>query len=95
MIEEFEAEVPVSLTEEFILNPDALPKGIPRDWRYYRIEYGGCNEACFLEMPIYLPPRADSYIFDLLFEFWQTPEEDIKRQGDILADIFNIMLGVR
>ena len=63
-------EVYVSLTEEWVMNPSAMPKGL-EDWRYYRIEYGGHAESCVKELPIYLPMRADAYILDLLFEFWQ------------------------
>lgn len=45
-----------SLTEELIMNPDALPPKL-RGWRRYRIEYGfqcSCPEGC-----IYLPPGVD------------------------------------
>jgi hypothetical protein len=62
--------VPVSLTEQFILNYAALPPEFD-SWRYYRVEYGGCNEDCFKEMPIFLPPAADPEIIELLFELWQ------------------------
>lgn len=81
-------EVPVSLTEEFILNYDALPPEL-NGWRYYRIEYGGCNEDCFMERPIYLPPMANAYIFDLLFEFWQARSPKSRRK--ILHDIIQEM----
>ena len=43
------------VTEEIIMNPDALPDEL-RGWRRYRIEYGGHAEKCVLETPIYLPP---------------------------------------
>ena len=62
--------VPVSLTEEFIMNYSALPPEL-NGWRYYRIEYGGHAESCFMERPVMLPPMANAYIFDLLFDFWQ------------------------
>ncbi len=75
--------VPVSLTEEFILNWSAVPPEL-YGWRYYRIEYGGPNECCFMERPVYLPPRADAFIFDLLFDFWQTRG---KGRRKILHDI--------
>ena len=45
----------VDVTEEIIMNPDALPDEL-RGWRRYRIEYGGHAERCLLETPIYLPP---------------------------------------
>lgn len=48
----------VDLTQETIMNPDALPTEL-RGWRRYRIEYGGHAERCLLETPIYLPPSAD------------------------------------
>ena len=63
--------VPVSLTEEMILNYAALPPELD-GWRYYRIEYVGPNECCFMERPVYLPPCVDAFIFDLLFDFWQS-----------------------
>ena len=48
----------VDTTEEYVLNPDALPKEL-RGWRYHRIEYGGPNESCLWEGRILLPPGAD------------------------------------
>jgi hypothetical protein len=69
--------VPVSLTEEMILNYKALPKQL-NGWRYYRIEYGGHAQDCFMERPIYLPPHADPYILDMLFELWQE-QKPVKR----------------
>ena len=71
--------VPVSLTEEFILNYKALPPELD-GWRYHRIEYGGPNECCFMERPVYLPSRANSYIFDLLFDFWQETRRSSRRK---------------
>lgn len=50
-----------SLTEEMIINPDALPPSL-RGWRRYRIEYGfecGCPEGL-----IYLPADIDSDIIE-------------------------------
>jgi hypothetical protein len=47
-------ELYVDVTEEIIMNPDALPDEL-RGWRRYRIEYGGHAERCVLETPIYLP----------------------------------------
>jgi len=49
----------IDTTEEYVLNPEALPMEL-RGWRKYRIEYGGPNEACVWEGSIMLPPRADS-----------------------------------
>lgn len=60
----------VSLTEEMVLNPSALPEKL-QGWRRYRIEYGGHAECCVKELPIYLPMFADPYLIDLLFDFWQ------------------------
>ena len=71
--------IPVSLTEEFVLNYSALPKEL-NGWRYYRIEFGGCNESCFLERPVYLPPLANSFILDLLFDFWQTSTRNKRKK---------------
>ena len=48
----------IDLTEEMVLNQDALPKPL-RGWRYYRIEYGGSNEDCIYEGRILLPESAD------------------------------------
>jgi hypothetical protein len=45
----------VDVTEEIIMNADALPDEL-RGWRRYRIEYGGHAERCVHETPIYLPP---------------------------------------
>lgn len=80
--------VPVSLTEEFVMNYGALPPELD-GWRYYRVEYGGPNECCFKEMPVYLPPRADAYIFDLLFDFWQSGTRRGRRK--ILHEIIQEM----
>jgi hypothetical protein len=71
--------VPVSLTEEMVMNYSALPPELD-GWRYHRIEYGGFNEACFMERPVMLPPCADAYIFDLLFDFWQAKTKHARRK---------------
>lgn len=76
--------VPVSLTEEFILNYDALPKQLA-GFRRYRIEYNGHAEACVKEQTIYLPRNADAFILDLLFDFWQARSPKSRRK--ILHDI--------
>jgi hypothetical protein len=47
----------VDVTEEIIMNPDALPSEL-RGWRRYRIEYGGHAERCLLENHILLPPHV-------------------------------------
>ena len=47
----------VDVTEELIMNPDALPTEL-RGWRRYRIEYGGHAERCLLENRILLPPHV-------------------------------------
>ena len=72
--------VPVSLTEEFILNYSALPKELD-GWRYYRCEYNGHAQSCVKETPIYLPPRADAYVIDLLFDFWQEKSHSKRRKS--------------
>ena len=48
----------IDTTEELVLNPDAFPEEL-RDWRCYRIEYGGCNEDCLWEGRVLLPAHAD------------------------------------
>ena len=50
--------IDVDTTEEGVLNPVAFPPEL-RDWRYYRIEYGGCNEDTLWEGRILLPASAD------------------------------------
>lgn len=76
--------LPISITEEVVLNPDALPEAL-RDWRYYRIEYGGPNEACLWEGKILLPRSADPQVIETLLlglqaqaQIWTRiePEED-------------------
>ena len=47
----------VDVTEELIMNPDALPSEL-RGWRRYRIEDGGHAERCLLENRILLPPHV-------------------------------------
>ena len=63
--------VDVDLTEEGVSRwPD--PEIV--DWRNYRIEYGGCNEDCYYEGRIFLPPFVDSWMMMQLFEIMQVPE---------------------
>jgi hypothetical protein len=47
----------VEVTEEMIMNYDALPPEM-KDWQRFRIGYGGGFENCLLETVIYLPPRV-------------------------------------
>ena len=75
--------VPVGLTEELILNYAALPPELD-GWRYYRIEMGGHAQSCFMECPIYLPRCVDAFIFDMLFDFWQSTG---RKRRKILHDI--------
>lgn len=75
--------VPVSLTEEFVMNYSAVPKEL-NGWRYHRIEMGGHAASCFKEVPVWLPPSANPFILDLLFEFWQAKG---KKKADLLAEI--------
>ena len=92
MIRNVGKKVPVSLTEEFILNYSAIPKEL-NNWRYYRIEYGGHAQSCFMERPVYLPPGADAYMFDLLFDFWQTFTIDERRRilDEIIQELESTM----
>ena len=65
--------LPVGLVEQLVLNYSALPKEL-FGWRNYRIEYGGHAESCVREQVIYLPPGADSYVLELLIDYWQEPK---------------------
>jgi len=64
--------IDVDLTEEGAFSwPDPEIEG----WRHYRIEYGGCNEDCYYEGRVWLPPQADSSVLGYkLFEILQVPE---------------------
>jgi hypothetical protein len=57
----------ISLTEEMVLNPSALPEQL-RDWRMYRIEYGGPNEDCIWEGRIMLPASCSPECLEQIFE---------------------------
>ena len=48
----------ISLVEEAVMNPTALPDGM-RGMRRFRIEYGGHAEMCLMEGVIYLLPTID------------------------------------
>ena len=64
--------VDIDLTEEGMFS---WPSPEIEGWRYYRIEYGGCNEDCYYEGRILLPPEVDSSIMGhKLFEILQVPE---------------------
>lgn len=79
--------VSVSLTGEGIMNYAALPPELDQ-WRRYRIEYGGHAMSCFMEQTIYLPPYADAFILDLLFDFWQTTgKEREKIKQEIIKEL--------
>lgn len=60
----------VSLVEEMIMNPDAVPNchGM-RGWRHYRVEYGfecGCPEGV-----IWLPPDVSCHDLEKLLSKYQ------------------------
>lgn len=57
--------ISVSLVEEAVFNP---PEGM-REWRAYRIEYGGHGRECIIEGRIWLPPDVDpEAIENLLYD---------------------------
>ena len=59
------------MTEQGVFNwPDPEIHG----WRNYRIEYGGCNEDCYWEGVVFLPPAVDSTMMMHIFEIMQVPE---------------------
>lgn len=61
--------VDIDLTEQYAFSwPDPEIEG----WRNFRVEYGGCNEDCYWEGNIWLPPEAD--IDHRFFEILQVPE---------------------
>lgn len=62
--------IDISLTEELILSPKALPEQL-RDWRMYRIEFGGCNEDCLWEGRVMLPEDVDPDLFERFMEMLQ------------------------
>ncbi len=59
-----------TLTEEAILNYDALPPSL-KGWRRYRIEYG--FECSCPEGLIYLPPGADPDVVEILLNGGVSP----------------------
>lgn len=52
----------ISLTEQMVFNAPPEMEG----WRFYRIEYGGCNEDCIWEGSIWLPQHTDAGIVEIL-----------------------------
>jgi len=77
--------IPVSECEtrkhEKLVDIDLTGEGVCRypspeieGWKYARIEYGGCNEDCYWEGKIFLPPQVDSFIITQMFEILQIPE---------------------
>lgn len=76
--------VPVSLTEELVLNYSALPKELD-GWRYYRCEYNSRARSCVKETHIYLPAGANPYVFDVLCDYWQ--EKKPAKRRKILREI--------
>jgi len=82
----------ISPTEEFIMNNTFLDDDM-KDWRSYRIEYGGCNEECLCEGRIFLPPHADPQVICNIImgmqaygEMWTTVE-GMSTQGRNLESI--------
>ena len=72
--------IDIDTTEEMVMSPERLPKPL-RDWRYYRIEYGGPNEECLWEGSVLLPKSANpDAIVQLILgmqvydQLWQTPD---------------------
>ena len=72
--------VDIDLTEEVAFRfPDPEIEG----WRHYRIEYGGCNEDCYYEGKVWLPPEFDSWKMTELFEIMQIPNARKRLEGQI------------
>ena len=70
--------VDIDTTEQFAFS---WPNKEIEGWRFRRIEYGGCNEDCYYEGSIWLPPQANlDYKF---FEIMQVPEAREKLQQAI------------
>ncbi len=53
----------VSIVEEMVLNPKAMPAGF-EDWRIYRIEYCDSEGVESAERHIMLPPACDSEVIE-------------------------------
>jgi len=64
--------VDIDLTEQMAFS---WPNPEMDHWRNYRIEYGGCNEDCYYEGVVWLPPHVSSEVMGYkLFEILQVPE---------------------
>jgi hypothetical protein len=61
--------VDINLTEQMAFS---WPNKEIEGWNHFRVEYGGCNEDCYYEGSIWLPPEAN--IDHKLFEILQVPE---------------------
>ena len=81
--------LPVGLVEQMVLNYSALPPEL-YGWRNYRIEYGGHAQSCVKEQVIYLPPCADSYVLEMLFDYWQEPT--LKCLCQVIMELFRAWL---
>jgi len=66
--------IPVDTTEEFVLNPKGLAPEL-RNWRIYRLEFGGANQDCVYEGRIILPRRANPDAIAQLIMGMQTWEQ--------------------
>jgi hypothetical protein len=61
-----EGEVSVDLVG---MSTQGYPHPDMKNWRLFRIEYGGCNEDCYAEGHIWLPPWLDpDKIEELMYE---------------------------
>ena len=63
--------VDIDLTEQGVFS---WPHKEIEGWRFYRAEYGGCNEDCYYEGSVWLPPEVDSWKWTQMFEILQVPE---------------------
>jgi hypothetical protein len=63
--------VDIDLTEQFAFS---YPNKEIEGWKFSRIEYGGCNEDCYYEGSIWLPPEVDAFVMTQMFEILQVPE---------------------
>jgi hypothetical protein len=50
----------ISFTEQLVFNKEAIPKGIPKDFRYYRCEISTTDYHYPIEQGyLWLPPTVD------------------------------------
>lgn len=64
--------VDIDVTEQMAFR---WPNDEIEGWRNYRIEYGGCNEDCYSEGFMWLPPHVSPEVMGYkLFEILQVPE---------------------